>query len=335
MTRMPEVRKDPITGSWVVSAPERAQRPQPTKIHATASHSKRCPFCAGHEADTPPEIFSLRHTTTEADQPGWSVRVVPNRYPALVAARSHRRGSNSFYESDAAFGAHEVIIETPKHIENISKLNDEQFTRVVRAYRQRMRALSENPTWRYLLLFKNQGIAAGATLGHVHSQLLALSIIPPETAREIAGARKFFERHRSCGYCAMMKREAREKHRLITSDAHYAVFCPYAARVPFETWIVPRRHQSLFANGAEGSENHLARVLRETLRRLDRALKHAPFNLIIRSSPPALDENPYYHWHIEILPRLAQIGGFEWGTGCYINVVTPEDAARQLRKIAL
>jgi UDPglucose--hexose-1-phosphate uridylyltransferase len=197
-----------------------------------------------------------------------------------------------------------------------------------------MSALAINSAWRYLLLFKNQGVAAGATLAHVHSQLVALSIVPPAARQEIVGARKFFQEHRTCAHCAMIKRESSTGERLIAIDADYIVFCPYAARIPFETWIVPQRHRSIFMTDDNDPES-LARALRTTLRRIDRCLKHIPFNFVIRSSPPELGETPYYHWRLEILPRLAQIGGFEWGTASYINVATPEDAADRLRKIRL
>jgi UDPglucose--hexose-1-phosphate uridylyltransferase len=332
---MAEFRKDPVTSGWVIVAPERAQRPKPSKLTETISEPGRCPFCSGNEDDTPPEVFAYRAPGTPPNQPGWSVRVVPNRYPALNSLNDVSQQSSSFYEAMAAHGVHEVIVESPAHVENLSTLDEVQFTRIISAYHQRMAKLSSDARWRSLLLIKNQGIAAGGSLLHVHSQLIAMPMIPPQLESEVDGAKAYYDFRGGCVYCAMIVEEISSSTRVVSVDSDYLAFCPYASRVPYETWILPRRHAACFESTAPADAVRLAPRLRETLRRIDQALDSPLFNYVIHSGPPHQGETPFYHWHIEILPRLIQIGGFEWGSGSYINTVRPEDAALLLREVAL
>jgi UDPglucose--hexose-1-phosphate uridylyltransferase len=324
---MPEWRKDPVTGLWLIIAPERAQRPQGEQT------IERCPFCAGHEVDTPPEVFSIRAVASSPNTPGWDVRVVPNQYPAVVNRAGAVPAPEPFYLSMPAQGAHEVVIESPDHLENIASLEQYQLLKILTAYRQRMRELSKDERWRYLLLFKNQGIGAGATLAHVHSQLMGLTIIPSEAEREIDGAQDYYNRTGSCVYCEMNALEVSAGKRIVDANQDFLTFCPYASRVAYESWIVPRHHESLFTTSDDASVHNLARPLSHLLRRLDRALGGLQCNYVIHSGPPHLGDNPFYHWHMEVLPRVVQQGGFEWGSGSYINVVRPEDAAALLRGV--
>lgn len=326
---MAELRKDPITGLWVISAPERAQRPQQTSL---AGRQSPCPFCAGNEAETPPEVFAIRDSTTSANEPGWRVRAVPNRYPALTPhAESH---SESDRELSPAIGAHEVIIESPEHVEDLTELDEEQFARVLHTYRHRMAVLGSDTRWRSLFLFKNQGIAAGGSLLHVHSQLIAMATTPPQLEKEFCGARDYYTATGRCAYCDMINQELGTSTRVVDVESNYLAFCPHASRVPYETWIMPRYHGSHFEAGAPEHDIGLARILRDTLRRLEKALSTKLFNYIVHSGPLHEGESPYFHWHLEMLPRLVQFGGFEWGSGTYINSVRPEDAARLLRQVA-
>ena len=332
---MAEFRKDPVTDLWVIVAPERAQRPMPSLTGAATAQPERCPFCAGNEDDTPAEVFAVRAKDTAPNRPGWSVRVVPNRYPALAPKGESETRSGQFFKSMAAHGVHEVIIESSAHIESMAALGEAQIGQVVRAYRQRMVELGKDMRWRSLLLFKNQGIAAGASLLHAHAQLVALPMVAPALAHEIDGAKVFHESQGGCVYCEMITREISARARVVSADERYVALCPYGSRIAYETWILPRRHGARFETASPDDDSLLARTLRPTLQRIERVLESTLLNLVIHSGPPHLGENPFYHWHIEILPRLIQAGGFEWGSGSFINSVRPEDAAQLLREVAL
>ncbi len=333
---MPEFRKDPVAGRWVILATERAKRPQPVARSDTSVESGPCPFCAGNEAMTPPEIVAYRDERTQPNQPGWTVRVVPNKYPALVNDdRDLRKDGSGFYESMSGLGAHEVIVESPVHIESMAMLSESQIEAVLLAYRDRFLQLRADTRWRYILVYKNQGAGAGATLPHVHSQLIALPRVPKEVAEEIEGAKRFYGAAGRCIYCAMLRTESEERRRLVAEHERFIVFCPYAPRFPFELCILPRQHFSHFELQSKDDYTALARALREILTRLERQLDQPPFNYVIHSNPLGEAENTSYHWHMEIMPRLTEVAGFEWGSGAFINTVAPEEAARLLRDLRL
>lgn len=284
---------------------------------------------------TPPEVFAYRDPGSLPDAPGWTVRVVPNKYPALViegVGSSSRRG---IYESTPGLGAHEVIIESPEHVVDVAALDEKQLAAVLRVYRERMLALRKHTRWRSILVYKNEGAPAGATLEHVHSQLIALSETPEQLRAEIDGARKFYESNGRCLFCEMIGQETEGSARLVTEHERWAVLCPYAARFPFETWILPKQHAPYFEISSDQDLAELAHCLRDALARLNRVLDHPPFNYLIHSHPRDDAEPRHYHWHIEILPKLVQVAGFEWGSGMFINPVAPEEAARLLRQVAL
>jgi UDPglucose--hexose-1-phosphate uridylyltransferase len=328
---MPEIRKDPVTGRAIIIAAERAKRPR----HDGTSQESPCPFCAGNERMTPPEVFAYRDSGSLPDAPGWTLRVVPNKYPALVnegVGSSSRRG---VYESTAGLGVHEVIIESPEHVVDIAALDEKQLAAILRIYRKRILALNKDGRWRSILVYKNQGAAAGATLEHVHSQLIALPEAPEQLRAEIDGARRYYEANGRCLFCEMIRQEIDGGERLVAKHEQWTALCPYAARFPFETWILPKRHAPYFELSSDRDFAELAHCLRDTLARLNRVLDHPPFNYLIHSHPLDGAETRHYHWHIEILPKLVQVAGFEWGSGMFINPVAPEDAARLLRQVAL
>jgi UDPglucose--hexose-1-phosphate uridylyltransferase len=203
------------------------------------------------------------------------------------------------------------------------------------AYRDRIVHLRNDKRWRCILIYKNHGAQAGATLEHSHSQLIALPAVPKAVHEELEGAKAFHDANKRCIYCAIIDWEIGDRSRIVAENELFIAFCPYTPRFPYETWILPKQHAPCFELGSKEDYAELARSLRETLIRLNRRLENPPFNYLIHSNP--LDEaaNPYYHWHIEILPKLSQVGGFEWGSGAYINSVAPEDAAHQLREVTL
>ena len=323
---MPEFRKDPTVDRWVIIATERAKRP----VHREASDTALCPFCAGNESLTPPEVLVFRDQSDPSGLPNWTVRVVPNKYPALVPDRGGLETTSENYEARIGTGAHEVIIESPHHVTDVTLLSESQFGAVLRAYRSRIMELRTDKRFRYILIYKNQGTEAGATLEHVHSQLIAMPMIPKLILEEIETAKNYFQANRRCVFCDVIRQETAGE-RFVTGNARYLVICPFAPRFPYETWILPKQHASLFERNTQPDDVDLARILRETLVRLNRSLGSPAFNYFIHSNPLDQGENNAYHWHMEIIPKLIQVGGFEWGSGSYINTVTPEQSARSLR----
>jgi UDPglucose--hexose-1-phosphate uridylyltransferase len=325
---MPELRKDPIVDRWVIIYPEGANRPLGHADLAKAG----CPFCAGNEAMTPPEVLIFPDDEAQASSRDWSVRVVPNKYPALVPEESGKIIAGENYEISSGLGVHEVIIESPRHVTDIASLSEKQFEKILRAYRTRMMVLRADSRFRYILVYKNQGNEAGATLEHAHSQLIALPMIPKHAFEEITAAKAYYQTNGRCIFCHLIRKETGARQRVVAENAGFVVICPFAPRFPYETWILPKKHLSSFAQDSQYEDSDLAGILRDTLIRLGLSLANPPFNYFIHSGPTHEDENNYYHWHLEILPKLVRIGGFEWGSGSYINTVTPEESARLLRE---
>ena len=329
---MPELRKDPITGRWVIIATDRARRPSDFTRQSVPppSPGRFCPFCYGNEQKTPPEVLAYRNGGAP-NQPGWSVRVVPNKFPVLGIEGDLNRQGEGMYDKMNGIGAHEIIIETPEHTCTLADLPDKQVESVIWAVRDRINDLKRDIRLRYILFFKNHGEAAGAVLEHPHSQLSALPVIPKRVKEEIDGAKAWFDYRERCIYCDIIRQETLTPPRLVTETDRFLVIAPYAPRFPFETWILPRQHESHFENCDTGSLANLAWVLRSTLRKIDKVLEHPAYNFIVHSAPVQDPALPHYHWHIEIIPKLTKVAGFEWGTGFYINPTPPEEAAQFLR----
>ena len=332
---MREFRKDVITGRWTIISTDRAKRPQPAVVENPSVESEPCPFCPGNEEQTPPEVLAYRSPNTPPNTPGWAVRVVPNKYPAVVNEDPGANHADGLHPSMRATGVHEVIIETSHHVKHMAQLGRQQIAAVLRAYRDRTLELNKDRRWRYVLIYKNQGAWAGATLEHAHSQIIALPEIPRTVVEEITGARSYFSSMGRCVYCAIIQQEVYDRDRHIAESERFIAFCPYAARFPYETWILPKNHAPSFECGDDAEYDELSRCLREILIRLDRALGHPALNYVIHSKPIAEPASVYYHWHLEILPKITQVAGFEWGSGSFINPVAPEDAAHLLREVVL
>jgi len=328
---MPELRREPVSGRWVIVATERAARPTDFETNPQIIKSSFCPFCEGNEDKTPPEILAYRDNGSMPNSDGWRVRVVPNKFPALQAEGEYLKCEEGIYDMMNGIGAHEVIIESPRHIQSLTSLDNGNVEEVLLCYRDRLVDLKSDERFVYGLLFKNVGFSAGASLDHTHSQLIVTPIVPPLVANEIANARKFYQQRERCLFCDMIQQEIETDKRVIISTDNFVVFAPYASRFPFETWILPKKHESNFENlqGVEAKE--LAHVLKSVLTKLEATLDFPPYNYIIHSAPFNVTESEYFHWHIEIIPRLTNIAGFEWGTGFYINPTPPEEAAELLR----
>jgi UDPglucose--hexose-1-phosphate uridylyltransferase len=329
---MPELRKDPIMGRWVIIATERARRPSDFSHAREGRKRTECAFCVGHEHETPSEVLAYRTKGGAQDSRDWSVRVVPNKFPALrIEGELGRRGEGIFDMMNGV-GAHEVIIESPDHTVDLAELSEEQIEDVLWAYHDRVHDLKRDRRFRYILIFKNHGAEAGASLEHTHSQLIALPIIPLNVAEELNGAREYYRHKERCVFCDLIRQEREDQVRLVAENDEFVTVCPFAPRFPFETWILPKIHGEAFERITKHEYGNLARSLRDALRRLNKALDAPPYNYVIHSSPAREPEDGYYHWHVEIMPKLTKVAGFEWGTGFYINPVPPEDAARHLRE---
>jgi UDPglucose--hexose-1-phosphate uridylyltransferase len=328
---MSEFRQDPVTGRWVIIASGRASRPWHIDIVRDRPRAEICPFCAGNESMTPPEIWAERVANTEANAPGWRVRVVSNKYPALANSDEWSSHKIGFYQAMNGLGVHELIIESPDHVTNMAALSVEQFAHVLCAYRARLRALRTDRRWRYLLIYKNHGERAGATYEHIHSQLVALPFVPGEAHDEINGVRRHFEASGRCIYCDIIRNESESGGRLVLNSERFVALCPFAARFGYETWILPKNHAEIFEQGSDEDIAALAECLRSVIVKLNGIVDNPPFNFVIHTAPNKEPAHQHYHWHVEILPQITRAAGFEWGTGVHMNSVAPEDAARSLR----
>ncbi len=331
---MPELRRDPIVGRWVIIATERARRPTDFSRTPAAPQPSICPFCPGQEDKTPREVFVCgRPPAAAPNSPGWKVRVVPNRFPALKIEGELDRQAEGIYDRMNGIGAHEVIIETPEHGRQLKDLSDGELTDVLCASKARILDLRNDLRFRYILLFKNHGHLAGASLDHAHSQLIALPVVPRQVSEEIEGARRHHDLKERCIFCDVVGQERRDRSRLVFENDEFVVFAPYAPRSPFELWIVPKRHESNFEAEPKERLAFCAQALATTLRRLAAALGDPAYNFIVHSNPLRDLSSPSYHWHLEVMPALSQVAGFEWGSGFHINPVPPEEAAEFLRKV--
>jgi UDPglucose--hexose-1-phosphate uridylyltransferase len=333
---MPELRKDPVSERWVIIATDRVRRPSDFARESlpVTSSGRFCPFCEGHESKTPPEVLAYRNGSA-ANQPGWSLRVIPNKFPVLQIEGDLDREGEGLFDRMHGIGAHEVVIEAPHHALNITELADYAVEQVLWAFRDRVLDLKNDRRLRYVLLFRNQGEAAGATLEHTHSQLIALPVVPMRVQEELEVSQRYYRFKERCLFCDLVRQEIRTETRVVTETDHFVVLAPYAARFPFETWIVPRHHRSHFEDADAPQLKNLAWVLKSTLKKLEKVLERPPYNMVIHTAPLQEPVSHSYHWHIEIIPRLTRVAGFEWGTGFYINPTPPEESAMFLRDAGL
>jgi len=331
---MHELRRDPITGRWVVVLRENGMGPGDFEVEKhEIKGGANCPFCPGREGMTPPEIDAHREGGTERDKPGWSTRIIPNKFPALGIEGELNKHGIGLYDMMNGVGAHEVIIETPDHTKQFADFSDHEIEKVVWAYKNRSVDLRGDKRFRYLLIFKNYGRSAGASLEHSHSQLIALPIVPKRVKEELIGSLKYFDYRGRCVFCDMITQEKQESLRIVAENDLFISFCPAVSRFAFESWILPKEHSADFSYIQADSVVALSNILGDTMRKIKKGLKDPSYNLIIHTAPIEERQRDDYHWHIEIMPKLANVAGFEWGSGFYINPISPEDAAKYLRGI--
>lgn len=332
---MPELRKDPVVGRWVIIATERARRPGIFfDSQANVFNGAPCPFCNNQE----PEIYSVR----SHPQGPWEVRIVRSGTPLLLThAKSQRRG-HGLYDVVNDHGTHEVVIETPEHIANMADLSQDQIRKVFEAYAVRYNELEKNQGFQYVIAYKNYGWAAGSRkIGHSRSQIIAMSVNPFSTKEKLSGAKNYFDYHERCLYCDMVRQELEAKVRVVAETEHFVAITPFAPRFVFETWVLPKKHHCDFGRGVAGQEHDLAGMMKTILTKFKLGIDDPAYNYVIHTAPFRHGEKSTkwrtieqdYHWHIEVMPRLTRVAGFEKGSGFYISSIPPENAAEFLREV--
>jgi UDPglucose--hexose-1-phosphate uridylyltransferase len=333
----PEFRRDPLHHTWVVFAPERQRRPQ-DYLPAILQDGALDPFAEGNERLTPPEVYAIRKEKTKTNEPGWRVRVVPNRYPAMRVEGKLEAAPVGLYDHLTGIGAHEVIIETPNAKLALEDLDIVAIAEIFASYRERIIDLDKDLRFQHIYIFKNVGPSAGASLVHAHSQLVALPIIPPFVEGKLIRARDHYHLKQRSLFSDILHTERADGSRLVAENDGYVLFCPYASRFPFELAIFPKRHHPEFISCTTDELQDLAEVLRFALQRLNSVLEKPGYNFLLHTAPLKRPNTERYAstrydycWHLEIVPRFNSLAGFEIGLGSYINTVYPEEAARFLR----
>jgi UDPglucose--hexose-1-phosphate uridylyltransferase len=330
-TPFPQLRKDPIVDRWVLIAPERAARPTEVEDPGHLAHHAVCPFCEGHEHETPHEVLALRDPGGRPDTLGWRVRVVPNRFPAVRRAAGPEPNDDPLFPLRPGYGVHEVVIECPRHEPSLVALPEGHVRDVFGVYRDRLAGLRADPRLAYVQVFKNHGAAAGASVEHAHSQILALGRVPRTVQDELDGAAAYHRKYGRCVFCDLLARELAAGERVVLAGEHCVAVAAFAGRFPYETWVLPRRHAAHYDRLTAAELADLAAVVRAVLRRLGAVERDVPYNYLLHTAPAAAAELPHYHWHWEILPRLTGIAGFELAGGYFLNPLPPEEAATKLR----
>ena len=327
---MAELRRDPITRMWVVVTTDHPKGPNdylsfkpPYQVQKTEGP---CPFCPGHEEMTPTEIFSINQ-----DGKGWTVRVIPNKFPFFRIEGEFDRRPDGMYDVMEAIGAHEIVIETPDHDLNFAFMEPSQIKKVIQAYQERLLDLEKDRRFEQFLILKNY---PGIFNRHPHSHIMAMPVIPRRIDEEIWGILDYYQRKERCIFCDILKEEISAKRRIILETGHFLVFSPFASRYPFETWIVPKMHRSDFHRLGEDEAEDLSVAIQSLFLKFHKLLSDPPYSVTFHTSPVQERlHRPEYHWHIETRLRVGLREGFEWGTGFFVNPTPPEDAAAYLREI--
>ena len=330
---MSELRYNAISGDWVIIASERAKRPKDFKKPAQAKdaipqYQKECPFCVGNETASGEETFRL------GDKKSWQVRCIYNKFPALSPKEDISRHVDGLYNSATGYGFHEVLVEHPRHDLTIPLMPDENVENIVKTYKSRYMVLESQKSIEAITIFKNQGPQAGASLTHPHSQIIATLIVPPDIRRKMERAALYFDVTGKCIFCATLAEELSQKKRIVLETDNFVSFVPFASAMPFIIWIFPRRHTSSFGETSDTEIKDLSRHLKAVLGKLRRGLDNPDFNCTIRSVPVREKGAEYFHWFMNIVPRIANPAGFELGSGIFINASIPEECAEFLRQVA-
>lgn len=330
---MSELRQDVTTGDWVVIAPERGKRPgewvpKDKTADKLAAYDAACPFCVGNE-----ELLPAIIAETPSDGPsGWRTRVVANKFPAFSPDPNESYRTQGIYSTRMSSGHHEVIIETPRHDADITNMSHDEVAVIISTYRERCVALASRTRFGYVILFRNHGKSAGASLRHPHSQVIALTVASPRQRLTDKLAQDHFQNTGLCICCELLEFEKLETIRVVRENSAFIAIVPFAAASPFELWIVPKRHQASFAEIMLSEQAELAEMLRQLLNAYRIVLGDPPYNFVIVSGPIDEVAAPHRHWRLRMVPNLVKPGGFELGTGLSINPSAPEEDAASIRE---
>jgi UDPglucose--hexose-1-phosphate uridylyltransferase len=333
---MGELRRDPIIGQWVIVESDEKSLPPSgyEKEPQRRTQEAICQFCNGREAYTTQEVDAIRTSGSGANSPGWIARVIPNKFPALkIEGTLDKRGSG-IYDLSNGIGAHEVLIETPDHNRDLADLTVEEIGNVIRLCQNRSLNLAQDKRFKYIMIFKNYGESAGASVEHAHSQIIALPMVPKTVLAEVEGSFSYYRYRGRCLYCDILQQEFEEKERIVTQNDSFVAFCPYVPRYPFEHWILPKEHNSDFLRLSDKDRYALASILKEMLCRMKTCLEDPSYNFYVHVPPLDYENRESFHWHIEVIPQLTREAGYEWGTGFYVVRTSPSMAADYLRKVA-
>ena len=345
---MPELRRDPVIGRWVIISTERAKRPDQFGVKGVEKEEfrtgEKCPFCEGNESMTPPEISAMRRPGTRPNAPGWDVRVIPSISPILRIEGNIDRHGHGMYDLMNARGAHEIVVESPRHVTD-AEITPEEITKSINTIVDRICDLERDPRIKYVLIFKNYGEAAGG--GHIkHSrlQIIGTPINLKRVKEELAGAKKYYDYKERCLFCDIIKEELASGKRIITESKHFIAIAPFASRFPFETWILPKVHSCDFYKIDRSTIPDFADIMKSVFGKTRKVIGDFPFNFVLHTAPFRRDTGKKgywdtierdYHWHFEILPILTRVAGFEWGSGFYINPLPPEDACKSVKEAVI
>lgn len=335
---MPELRLDPVTDKWVIIAPNRAKRPGDfavkEKVNISPDDKKNCFFCSGNEKMTPPEVLAYsKDPCRKSNMPGWTVRAFANKFPAFEPKKDFNIQKNGLYFHASSVGHHEVIASVD-HDKIPALFSKDEMAEFIRANKERFAVHCGDDFVKYVLIIYNHGKLAGGSIRHPHSQLFSMPVISNDIKDELDGAFKYFERNKRCVFCDMIdyEKKAEGGKRVIFKNENFVAFAPYASKAPFEIMILPTKHSPRFQDISSKEMQDLAEALLKVLKALHIKLDNPPFNFYIQSSPcDGNDYSSYYHWQLELLPKLSIRAGFEYGTGIIINTMDPDEAAKFLK----
>ncbi len=338
-TDIHELRKDPLLGRWIAVMNE----PKSPSGYLSFPHEeggKSCVLCAGREGETPGEIMVVTRINPAEPSKRWWTRVIPNFSPLFQVEGDLGRRGEGMYDKMNSIGANEIIIESPEHLVRPEDMGVDQMVRVIMTYRDRVADLEKDPRLRYTLIYKNSGTEAGAVYSHPVSYLVSTPIIPKRVKEELDGAKQYYNYKERCIFCDIVQEELRLGSRVILETRNFVAFCPYASKFPFESWIVPKRHNCAFQDIRAEEMQDMALILSSVLRKLRAVFDGLAFNYFIHSAPNRIPRKNHwhtlgedFHWHLEIMPRLLRTSGFEWGSGFYILPTSPEHASQYLREV--
>jgi len=327
----PELRRNPTDGRWVIVSADRGKRPSDLKSAAVQSQKESCPFCPGNENKTPSEIFAAGDTARAPNTPEWRERIFYSLNPVVSLEEELDRQGEGMFDMMSGFGVHEVIVNTPLHEESIATMPLEQLNELILLWKSRLHKLRANPNLKFAMVFGNRGEKAGATIEHSHSQIIATPAVPYRVAIEITTGYDYFISREKCVFCDIFENEIGGE-RCLWENGNFIVICPYAPRFPYELWIIPKRHSSHFDETEDSDLAGLASAFQSAVKALNKTLNDPPYSFVLHSAPFIEKRMVHYHWHFEIMPRLSNVAGFEWGTGFYINSVPPEVACSTLKE---